>query len=229
MKLTRIAVLASAALISTSIYAAKLKTQTEKLSYTIGVDLGKNFKKQNIEINPDLVRQGMKDASSSGKLLMSEKQMSGTLHAFQASLIRKKQAAFESAAQQNKVQGEAFLANNKKNKDVTTLSNGLQYKVIKAGSGQKPALKDTVVVNYTGRLINGTVFDSTQKAGKPATFKVNEVIPGWTQALQLMPVGSKWEVYIPANLAYGAQGIGGPIGPNETLIFQIELVDIKNS
>lgn len=229
MKLTRIAALTTMALLSTSLYAAQLKTQTDKLSYTIGVDLGKNFKKQNITVNPDLVRQGMKDATSGSKLKMTSKQMEGTLKSFQASLVKKKQAAFQDSAQKNKAQGEAFLAKNKKNKDVKTLANGLQYKVIKAGSGKQPSLKDTVVVKYTGRLINGTVFDSTEKTGKPVTFKVSEVIPGWTQALQLMPVGSSWEVYIPSQLAYGAQGIGGPIGPNETLIFQIQLLAIKNS
>lgn len=211
-------------------YALKLKTETDKLSYTIGVDLGNNFKQQKVEINPEAISQGVIDATAkNGKLLMTQDAMQKTLKNFQTKLMQRKAAEFKSAANKNKKDGAAFLAKNKKEKGVVTLNSGLQYKVLTPGKGDKPKAEDTVTVEYTGRLINGTVFDSTEKTGKPATFKLNEVIPGWTEALQLMRTGSTWEVFIPSNLGYGPRGIGGPIGPNETLIFKIRLISIKKS
>nr|8BK5_A Chain A, Peptidyl-prolyl cis-trans isomerase [Legionella pneumophila] len=130
-------------------------------------------------------------------------------------------------ADENKVKGEAFLTENKNKPGVVVLPSGLQYKVINSGNGVKPGKSDTVTVEYTGRLIDGTVFDSTEKTGKPATFQVSQVIPGWTEALQLMPAGSTWEIYVPSGLAYGPRSVGGPIGPNETLIFKIHLISVK--
>lgn len=230
MKLIRIASVAALSLVATSALAAQSKPRTEndKLSYTIGADLGKNFKKQGIEINSEYLRQGMDDAQS-GKLKMTQKQMDTTLKAFQTSLLQKKEQAFQSAALKNKAEGANFLEKNKAKDGVVTLPSGLQYKVLTAGTGAKPGPEDSVTVEYTGRLLDGKVFDSTDRTGRPVSFKVSEVIPGWTEALQLMPKGSTWEVYVPANLAYGERGIGGPIGPNETLIFKIHLIDIKKS
>ena len=153
--------------------------------------------------------------------------MKDTLTKFQKDLMAKHAAQFDKQASANKEKGDAFLAANKAKAGVVTLASGLQYKIITPGKGAKPAKEDEVTVEYTGKLIDGTVFDSTDKAGKPATFKVTQVIPGWTEALQLMPAGSTWEIYVPANLAYGARNVGGPIGPNETLIFNVHLISVK--
>jgi FKBP-type peptidyl-prolyl cis-trans isomerase FklB len=144
-------------------------------------------------------------------------------------LIMKRTAEFNKKAEENKAKGEAFLTQNKAREGVVTLPSGLQYKVLEKGDGAKPTKDDTVTVDYTGQLVDGQVFDSTEKTGKPATFKVSQVIPGWTEALQLMPAGSTWELYIPASLAYGPRGVGGPIGPNETLIFKVHLLSVKKS
>ena len=204
-----------------------LKTQQDKVSYTIGVDLGTNFKKQGIAVRPELLMRGLRDALENKPLLLTKPQMMSTLRTLQTELIQKRRTSLKQKADKNRQVGDAFLAKNKTQKGVVTLENGLQYKIINPGKGVRPAKTDSVVVNYTGRLINGKVFDSTSKTGRPATFKVNEVIPGWTQALQLMRVGASWEVYVPSKLAYGARGAGGPIGPNQTLIFKIDLLGIK--
>ena len=206
-----------------------LTTDVDKLSYSIGADLGKNFKKQGIEINPVAMTKGLQDGASGTQTLLTDQQMRDVLNQFQHNLLAKRQAAFTQQAEANKAKGEAFLSQNKAKEGVTALASGLQYKIIKQGSGVKPSKDDTVTVDYTGHLIDGQVFDSSEKTGKPATFKVSQVIPGWTEALQLMPAGSTWEVYIPANLAYGPRSVGGPIGPNETLIFQIHLISVQKS
>lgn len=209
--------------------AVTLSNDVDKLSYSIGADLGKNFKKQNIEINPQAMSQGMQDGMAGGTLLLTEDQMKDVLTKFQKDLMAKRNAEMMKKANENKTKGEKFLADNKTKPGVVTLSSGLQYKIIETGKGAKPGKDDTVTVDYTGTLIDGQVFDSSEKAGKPAVFQVSQVIPGWTEALQLMPMGSTWEIYVPANLAYGAQSVGGPIGPNETLIFKIHLIDVKKS
>lgn len=208
---------------------SSLNTDTDKLSYSIGADLGKNFKTQGIDINPSALAKGMQDGMGNGALMLTEQQMKDVLNNFQKELMTKRTAEFNKKSEENKTKGEAFLAQNKTKPGIVTLPSGLQYKVIDTGTGVKPAKTDTVTVEYTGTLINGTVFDSTEKAGKPATFQVSQVIPGWTEALQLMPAGSTWEVYVPANLAYGSRSVGGPIGPNETLIFKIHLVSVKKA
>jgi FKBP-type peptidyl-prolyl cis-trans isomerase FklB len=164
---------------------------------------------------------------SGGTLLLTEQQMKDVLNTFQKNLMAKRTAEFNKKADENKTKGETFLSENKAKPGVVTLTDGLQYKIITAGTGVKPTKDDTVTVEYTGRLINGEVFDSTEKTGKPATFKLSQVIPGWTEALQLMPSGSTWEVYVPSNLAYGQRSVGGPIGPNETLVFNIHLISVK--
>lgn len=206
--------------------AATLSTDTEKLSYSIGVDLGKNIKKQGIDIDVPALSKGIQDAMSGVSLQMTDTEMKDTLMKFQKDLMAKRAAQYEKIASDNKAKGDAFLNENRTKEGVVALPSGLQYKIIKAGTGNKPKKDDTVTVEYTGKLINGDVFDSTDKTGKPATFQLSQVIPGWTEALQLMPVGSTWELYVPANLAYGARNVGGMIGPNETLIFTVHLISI---
>lgn len=209
--------------------ATSLATDKDKLSYSIGADLGKNFKNQGIDVSPEALAKGMQDAMSGAQLALTEQQMKDVLNKFQKDLMAKRTAEFNKKADENKVKGEAFLTENKNKAGVVVLPSGLQYKVINAGNGVKPGKSDTVTVEYTGRLIDGTVFDSTEKTGKPATFQVSQVIPGWTEALQLMPAGSTWEIYVPSGLAYGPRSVGGPIGPNETLIFKIHLISVKKS
>lgn len=209
--------------------ATSLATDKDKLSYSIGADLGKNFKNQGIDVNPEAMAKGMQDAMSGAQLALTEQQMKDVLNKFQKDLMAKRTTEFNKKADENKVKGEAFLTENKNKPGVVVLPSGLQYKVINSGNGVKPGKSDTVTVEYTGRLIDGTVFDSTEKTGKPATFQVSQVIPGWTEALQLMPAGSTWEIYVPSGLAYGPRSVGGPIGPNETLIFKIHLISVKKS
>lgn len=209
--------------------SSALNTEIQKLSYSIGVDLGSNIKKQGIDIDVKSMSQGIEDAMKENPLKMTEEQMKDSLVKFQKDLMAKRTKQFEEQADKNKSKGEAFLKDNKSKKGVVTLPSGLQYKIVTAGNGAKPQKEDTVTVEYTGRLIDGKVFDSTDKTGKPATFKLDQVIPGWTEALQLMPVGSTWEIYVPAELAYGERNIGGLIGPNETLIFTVHLISIDKS
>lgn len=214
---------------TTSTATTSLSNDTDKLSYSIGADLGKNFKNQKIDINPSAMAKGLQDGMSGGQLLLTEQQMKEVLNKFQKDLMAKRSAEFSKKAEENKAKGEAFLSQNKTKEGVVTLPSGLQYRIIKKGDGAKPGKDDTVTVEYTGKLIDGQVFDSTEKMGKPATFKVSQVVPGWTEALQLMPAGSTWEIYVPSDLAYGPRTLGGPIGPNETLIFQIRLLSVKKS
>ncbi|MDP3704574.1 MAG: FKBP-type peptidyl-prolyl cis-trans isomerase [Legionellaceae bacterium] len=209
--------------------AIPLDTDIQKLSYSIGVDLGKNIKKQGIEIDVPSMSKGIQDALADAQLQMTDDQMKETLVKFQKDLMAKRTAQFEKKADDNKAKGDAFLKDNILKEGVVALASGLQYKVVTSGTGAKPTKDDTVTVEYTGRLINGDVFDSTDKAGKPATFQLSQVIPGWTEALQLMPVGSTWELYVPASLAYGSRNVGGLIGPNETLIFTVHLISIDKN
>jgi FKBP-type peptidyl-prolyl cis-trans isomerase FklB len=200
-----------------------LKNQKDKVSYIIGMDIGNNLKKQSIDVDPNILAKGVKDALSGAKPLLAEKEIQETMGAFQKEMMAKRQEV----AKQNKKDGETFLADNKKKEGVKTLPSGLQYKVIKAGTGKKPKSTDTVTVHYRGTLINGTEFDSSYKRGQSVSFQVSGVIPGWTEALQLMEEGAKWQLFIPSNLAYGERGAGGAIGPNATLIFEVELVSIQ--
>jgi len=199
-----------------------LKNQKEKISYSIGLNIGRNLgsdlKKQSIDIDPNLVAKGIQDALSGANPLLSNEEIQETMVAFQKEMSEKQ-----------KQRGEAFLAENKKKEGVKTLPSGLQYKVVKAGSGKKPKLDDTVTVQYRGTLIDGTEFDSSFRRGQPATFPVSGVIPGWTEALPLMEEGAKWQLFIPPKLAYGERGAGGLIGPNATLIFEVELVSIQEN
>jgi FKBP-type peptidyl-prolyl cis-trans isomerase len=204
-----------------------LKTQKEKVSYSLGADVAKNFKKLGVDVDMDMLVKGMKDVFSGEKLLMSEEELRTTMTALQGELRQKQMESAKAAGDDNKKAGEAFLAENKNKEGVVTLPSGLQYKVLKAGDGKKPADTDTVECHYRGTLINGTEFDSSYSRGQPASFKVTGVIGGWTEALKLMPVGSKWQLFIPPQLAYGERGAGREIGPNATLIFDVELLGIK--
>ena len=211
---------------------APLATRKEKFSYALGMDIGTqvggNLKKQSMEVDWNLVSQGLKDATSGGKTRLTEDEAKAVLNEVQNEVHKEQQEKAQKAAATNKTEGEAFLAANKAKEGVVTLPSGLQYKVLTAGTGPKPTAGDQVVCNYRGTLINGTEFDSSYKRGQPATFGVGQVIKGWTEALQLMPVGSKWQLFIPSSLAYGERGAGAEIGPNATLIFEVELLSIKD-
>jgi FKBP-type peptidyl-prolyl cis-trans isomerase FklB len=206
-----------------------LKNQKEKVSYSIGLNIGRrlgdDLKKQSIDIDPNLITKGIQDALIGAKPLLTDQEIQETMLAFQKEMMAK----LEEISKKNKADGEAFLAENKKKEGVKTLPDGLQYKVIKAGTGKKPKADDVVTVNYLGTLIDGTEFDSSYKRGQPATLPVSGgmIIKGWSEALQLMEEGAKWELFIPSNLAYGERGRPGIIGPNATLIFEVELVSIK--
>ena len=204
-----------------------LKTEKDKLSYSFGVSVGKNMKQQGIDVNVEALSRGMKDALAGEKLLMTEEEIQATMTAFDNDFRAKKAQAAKGAAADNKKAGEAFLAENKTKKGVVTLPSGLQYSVIKTGTGKKPTDADTVECHYKGTLIDGTECDSSYKRGQPASFPVSGVIPGWTEALKLMPVGSKWQLFVPSSLGYGERGTGAAIGPNSTLIFEVELLGIK--
>jgi UDP-GlcNAc:undecaprenyl-phosphate/decaprenyl-phosphate GlcNAc-1-phosphate transferase len=204
-----------------------LKTQKDAVNYAIGVNMIGNLKQQGIEIDLDLVMKGMKDAFSGGKLLMTDEELRKNISLYQIKVRQNWAKARPMAAEASKKEGEAFLAENKNKEGVVTLPSGLQYRILKAGDGNKPTDADTVECNYRGTLINGTEFDSSHLTGHPATFKVTGVIPGWTEALKLMPVGSTWQLFVPPQLAYGERGASGPIGPNATLIFEVEFLAIK--
>ena len=204
----------------------ELKTQKDKVSYAIGLDMGNNLKKMELDVDPDVLASAIKDVLSGSKHQMTDQEAKETLMALQKDLQAKQLERNKTIGEKNKKDGDAFLAKNKKLEGVKTLPSGLQYKVITEGKGKSPKASDTVSVNYAGTLIDGTEFDSSYKRGQPATFPVGGVIKGWIEALQLMKEGSKWKLVIPADLAYGEQGRPG-IPPNSVLIFEVELVSIK--
>lgn len=203
-----------------------LKDQKDKVSYSIGLDIGKNFKQQNIEVNLEAMTAGLKDGLGSGKSQLTDEQVREVMMAFQQEMTAKRQAGAAAAGNKNKQEGETFLAANKAKDGVKTTASGLQYKVLKDGTGKTPKATDTVTTHYRGTLIDGTEFDSSYKRNEPTSFPVNGVIAGWTEALQMMKEGAKWQLFIPSELAYGAQGAGRLIGPNATLIFDIELISV---
>jgi FKBP-type peptidyl-prolyl cis-trans isomerase FklB len=204
-----------------------LKNQKEKISYSIGMEIGKNFKKQSIDVDPEVLLKGIQDGTSGGKALMTEQEIRDTLTAFQKERMAKQEEERNKLGEKNRKEGEAFLAANKKKEGVKTLASGLQYKVIKPGTGKKPKSTDTVTTHYRGTLIDGTEFDSSYNRGQPATFPVHGVIPGWTEALQLMEEGAKWQLFVPSKLGYGERGAGQAIGPNAALIFEVELISVQ--
>ena len=205
----------------------ELKGDKEKISYSIGMDIGGNLKKGSIEIDPDMLAKGIKDSYGGGKTLLTEDQAREAIADFQKTLMAKKAEEMKKLSEKNKADGEKFLAENAKKEGVKSLPSGLQYREITPGKGKSPKATDTVTTNYKGTLIDGTEFDSSYKRGEPATFPVSGVIAGWTEALQLMKEGAKWELFIPPDLAYGDRGAGRDIGPNATLIFEVELISVQ--
>jgi FKBP-type peptidyl-prolyl cis-trans isomerase FklB len=206
-------------------YAAEptLETDKEQVSYVVGYQVGSQLKQQGFEIDIQALGLAVQDAMSGAEPRLSQEQAAEVMGRQQ----QKQAEQQEQIGQKNVEQGKAFLAANKEKPGVTTLDNGLQYKVITAGSGKSPQETDSVTVHYRGTLIDGTEFDSSYSRGEPTTFPVNRVIPGWTQALQLMEEGAKWQVFIPSELAYGPRGAGAQIGPNATLVFDIELIKVN--
>jgi FKBP-type peptidyl-prolyl cis-trans isomerase FklB len=203
-----------------------LSDTNSRVSYAIGMTIGRNFKQQGIDVDDTLFLRGVKDAQSGGDTLLTSQEMQTTLREFQQEMQAKQAKLREEMARTNKLEGEAFLATNKNSPGVVTLPDGLQYKVLTAGTGAKPTIDSTVTVNYRGTLLNGTEFDSSAKAGHPLEIQANRVMPGWTEALTNMTMGSKWQLFIPGGLAYGEQGRRG-IPPNSTLIFEVELLGAK--
>lgn len=208
--------------------SSELKTQKDKASYAIGASIGRSLQRDGLEVDPNLLLRGLNDQMSGGKMLLTEDETKDVLTKLQQEARAKKEAEMKALGDANQKEGDAYLAENKTKEGVVTLPSGVQYKVLKQGDGPKPTPSDMVECNYRGTLIDGKEFDSSYKRGKPATFPVSGVIKGWTEVLQLMPVGSKYQVVIPAALAYGPRPPGGSdIGPNATLLFEIELLSIK--
>jgi FKBP-type peptidyl-prolyl cis-trans isomerase FklB len=203
------------------------KTDNKKVSYGIGVDIGRNFKRLGLDLDLDVLTKGLKDANTGKKLDLSEDELRTVMSAYKTEMMQKQAEAVKSIGATNQKAGEVFLAENAKKDGVVTLPSGLQYKIVKQGDGKMPTEVDTVECNYRGTLIDGIEFDSSARTGKPAQFKLGGVIPGWQEALKLMPVGSKWQLFIPPQLAYGQRGAGRDIGPNATLVFEVELISIK--
>ena len=208
--------------------AITLTTPKEKLSYALGVDFGKRLKAASVDIDPAILERGVTDTLAGSKTIMTDEELGATMIEFQNQLRQRQTALVKEMSDKNKKDGEAFLAENKAKPGVIALPSGLQYKILKAGAGAKPTAADTVACNYRGTLISGKEFDSSYKRNQPATFPVTGVIKGWTEALQLMPVGSKLQLFIPPELAYGERGAGGDIEPNATLIFEVELLSIQS-
>ena len=205
-----------------------LTTQKQKASYALGMKIGSDLKRQGVAASVDaaITARGLKDALAGSKLLLTDDQEKSALIQLQTDVRTAQEAKAKETSGPARKAGEAFLAENKSKEGVVALPSGLQYKILTAGTGPKPTANDTVTCNYRGTLLNGKEFDSSYKRGQPASFPVSGVIKGWTEALQLMPVGSKWQLFIPADLAYGDRGAGGDIGPGETLIFEVELISI---
>lgn len=203
-----------------------LTTQKDKQSYAIGLNIGKGLQHDSVDIDPKIFLQGLQDALADRKSLLTDDEIKATLTEVQNEVRQKREAQRLALIEKNKKDGQDFLAANSKKEGVVTLPSGLQYKILKEGTGPKPTANDTVVCNYRGTLLDNTEFDSSYKRGQPITLNVSQVIKGWTEALQLMPVGSKWQLFIPADLAYGDRG-QGPIAPDSTLIFEVELLSIQ--
>ena len=204
----------------------QLQDENDRVNYSLGQQIGGDFKRQGVEIRPELVVKGIQDALSGAEPLMTQEEMNKTLMDLKKRIVTAQREERMKAAQDNLARGKAFLEENAKKEGVKTLPSGVQYRVIQEGSGATPAATDTVTVNYRGTLIDGTEFDSSYSRGKPATFRADRVIRGWTEALQMMKEGDKWELYIPPELAYGERGAGAKIGPNSTLVFEVELISV---
>jgi FKBP-type peptidyl-prolyl cis-trans isomerase FklB len=204
-----------------------LTTDRDKDSYAIGMNIGKSLHRDAVDVDPQILLRGLKDAMSGGKTLLTDDEAKAAMSTLQAQVHKTQEEKATAAAETNEKEGDAFLAENKTKEGVVTLPSGLQYKIVTEGTGPKPTASDSVVCNYRGTLLNGTEFDSSYKHGEPITIPVGRVIKGWSEALQLMPVGSKWQLFIPPDLAYGPRGAGNDIGPNSTIVFEVELISIK--
>lgn len=205
---------------------AKPQSLEDQASYIIGLNIGRNLKTQEVPANPDLVTKGIRDGLSGAQPAMTDEEMQTAMNTFQQQMMAKQQAKAEVEGKTNQKAADDFLATNKAKKGVVTTASGLQYEVVQEGTGATPKPTDQVTVHYTGTLLNGTKFDSSVDRGQPATFPVGQVIPGWTEALQLMKVGGKYKIYVPPALGYGERGAGGEIGPNSLLVFDVELIGI---
>src|SRR4030042_2548837 len=205
----------------------ELKEQKDKESYSLGYQFGQSLKSQGVDINLDIYASGIKDAFGGKEPQMSQEEIRATIMELQKRVVTAQQKELKEKAAKNLEEGKKFLVENQNKEGVKTLPSGLQYKVLTEGSGKIPKLEDRVTVNYKGTLIDGTEFDSSYKRGQPATFQVKGIIKGWTEALQLMKEGSKWQFFISPDLAYGERGAGGQIPPNSTLIFEVELISVK--
>jgi FKBP-type peptidyl-prolyl cis-trans isomerase FklB len=225
-----VTILISLILLSSVCYAdekLELKEQKDKESYSLGYQFGQNLKSQGVDINLDIYTSGIRDALGGKDSLMSQEEIRATIEELQKRVMAARQKELKEKGEMNLAEGKAFLEGNKRKEGIKTLPSGLQYKVLVEGSGKTPKATDTVTVHYRGTLINGSEFDSSYKKGQPSTFQVNGVIRGWSEALQLMKVGSKWQLFIPSELAYGERAVGGQIPPHSTLIFEVELISVK--
>lgn len=228
--MNRIATLGFALVLSSGVMAATgvhVKTPADKLSYSIGNEIGRNLSAQGVKIDPNLFMRGVNDAISNKNPLMTPKDMQATLNTFQQKLIKERTEKIKVMAAKNEQESAAFLTANGKKDGVKTTGSGLQYQIVQEGTGPHPKATDSVTVNYRGQLIDGTEFDSSYARNQPATFGVSQVIKGWSEALQMMHPGAKWKLFIPAELAYGKFGAGPKIGPNQALIFEVELLSIN--
>lgn len=205
---------------------AKPQSLEDQASYVIGLNIGRNLKAQEVPANLDIVVKGLRDGLSGAQPAMTEEEMQTAMNTFQQQMMAKQEARMKAEGDKNKKAADDFLAANKAKKGVVTTASGLQYEVVQEGTGASPKATDQVTVHYTGTLLDGTKFDSSVDRGQPATFPVGQVIPGWTEALQLMKVGGKYKLYIPPALGYGERGAGGQIGPNALLVFDVELLGI---
>jgi FKBP-type peptidyl-prolyl cis-trans isomerase FklB len=205
-----------------------LKDQRDKASYSIGINIGTGMKANGLDLNTEALVAGLEDGISGAKAQLSDKERQETLMAFEQDLQKKETERLKQLAEKNKKEGAEFLAANKAKEGVKTLPSGLQYKILAEGNGPQPKPTDQITVNYRGMLVDGTEFDNSYKRGEPVTFPVNGVIKAWSEALPLMKTGAKWQLFVPAELAYGEKGAGRAIGPNSTLIFEVELVGIKS-
>lgn len=208
---------------------AELSTDQAKLSYALGIDFGHQLSRRGVALDPENFARGLADSQGRGNALLTNEEMAQVLANFQKMMVSRQQEEFRQLAQDNARAGHEFQISNSKKSGVIVLGNGLQYRILKKGKGAKPSASDAVTVHYSGKFVDGQLFDSSYKTGKPITFALADVISGWSQVLQMMPVGSEWEVVIPPDLAYGEAGLGSPIGPNQTLVFHIELLSLAPS
>lgn len=227
LRKTCLAAALTAVCLSAPLSAQELQSETERYSYILGLDVGQSLGNLDTELDLDVLRQGIEDALEDRERAMSDEEIQATRAALMQQVQARAQARAQAQGETNRQAGAEFLAENAEREGVEVTDSGLQYEVIEAGDGERPGAEDTVTVHYRGTLLDGTEFDSSYSRGEPATFPLNGVIPGWTEGLQLMPVGSTYKFYIPSELAYGERGAGQAIGPNSTLVFDVELLEIQ--